>query len=67
MSKESLIDDIKVDCDVARRSLDRSGWKVETGEGWQGWLADFGWAEGLSQGEIDRVEEGVLGKGEEKL
>jgi len=32
--QQALIDDIKLDCDVARRSLDREAWSLrETGKG----------------------------------
>lgn len=33
-SKQELIDDIKMDCNVARRSLEREAWSLqETGDG----------------------------------
>ena len=46
MSKESLIEDIKTDCDVARKSLERLAYRrvgVE-GEGRE-WLQGFSWVE----------------------
>lgn len=34
---QALIDDIKFDCEVARRSLERERWRLEGGgEGWKG-------------------------------
>jgi hypothetical protein len=59
-----LIDDIKFDCEVARRSLDREGYEKAKGEGW---LREFGWREGV---DVKSVEREVLGgdkEGEGKL
>jgi riboflavin kinase len=44
LSKESLIDDIKTDCDVARNSLARDAYRRVglEGEG-KDWLLDFSW------------------------
>ena len=72
-SLESLVSDIKTDCDVARRSLDREGYrgyaleKAESGA----WLRNFEWAEQLKGEEVEAVEarelgEGADGKGQEK-
>ncbi|KAK5946587.1 riboflavin kinase [Knufia obscura] len=69
VSKESLIEDIMVDCAVAERSLGREGWRIESGGNgeWEGWLRDFGWARGLTERDVERVEEKVLKVGDEKL
>lgn len=46
VSKESLIEDIKTDCDVARRSLAREAYRRVglEGEGKE-WLLDFAWVD----------------------
>ncbi len=45
VSKESLIEDIHVDCRVARSSLEREAYRrYEEGE-WGKWLRDFQWVE----------------------
>jgi riboflavin kinase len=45
-SKESLIEDIKTDCDVARRSLEREGYRRVSLEGEEKeWLLNFSWVE----------------------
>ena len=62
-SLEALVDDIKTDCEVARRSLERKGyleWKEDDKEG--GWLREFGWIEGV---DVGRVEGEVL-KGDKR-
>lgn len=42
VSKESLIEDIKTDCEVARRSLEREAYRRVGVEGeWKEWLLDF--------------------------
>lgn len=72
-SLESLVSDIKTDCDVARRSLDRDGYRgyaLDKGESGK-WLRNFEWAEQLKGEEVEAVEarelgEGAGGKGEEK-
>lgn len=64
MSKESLVEDILTDCCVAERSLQREHWRLEREEGWERWLRDFTWAEGLTSKEIEKVEEKVLGGGD---
>jgi len=53
VSKESLIEDIKTDCDVARKSLEREGYRRVglEGEG-KKWLLDFSWV-GSGGGEED--------------
>lgn len=61
VSKESLISDIMVDCEVAKRSLGRDAYKVGAGQGWEGWLRDFGWAEGQSELDVANAERRVLG------
>lgn len=53
VSKESLIEDIHVDCEVARRSLEREAYRG-FGEGeWAEWLRDFGWVEKEGGGKED--------------
>ena len=47
---ESLIRDIRVDCEVARRSLEREGWGPG---GEKGWLEGEGWSESKR---IEKVE-----------
>jgi len=58
VSKDSLIDDIKTDCDVARQSLARPAYARH---GVEAWLKDFAWAEGFSKGDVESVERRVLG------
>jgi hypothetical protein len=63
VSKESLIEDIKTDCDVARRSLEREGYrKVGLEEEGKEWLLNFSWVDSL--GSIaaggERVEMGMV-------
>jgi len=67
VSKESLIEDIRTDCRVAERSLRRVGWRLEDEKGWEEWLRDFRWAEGLTWKDVEKVEDKVLAKGDEKL
>ncbi|KAK5100187.1 riboflavin kinase [Exophiala xenobiotica] len=67
VSKESLIEDIRTDCRVAERSLRRVGWRLEDEKGWEEWLRDFGWAEGLTWKDVEKVEDKVLAKGDQKL
>ena len=44
VSKESLIEDIMKDCDVARKSLDRPAYRRVEAEGEsRDWLLDFNW------------------------
>jgi riboflavin kinase len=52
VSKESLIEDIKTDCDVARKSLERESYRRVglEGEGKE-WLLNFSWAYTESRGE----------------
>jgi riboflavin kinase len=57
---ESLIEDIKVDCEVARRSLERSAYQKFAEEGVERkWLEDFGWRQGV---DAKKVEDQVLKK-----
>ena len=55
LSKESLIEDIRTDCDVARRSLEREAYRRVGAEGAEGgigeWLRDFGWVEKGKEGQ----------------
>ncbi|KAK4950541.1 riboflavin kinase [Elasticomyces elasticus] len=64
VSKESLIEDILEDCEVAKRSLLRENWREESSETWEGWLWDFSWADDISQADVERVEAQTLGKQE---
>jgi riboflavin kinase len=62
-SKESLIEDIKTDCDVARRSLERESYRKVGLEGEEKeWLLNFSWVES-SSGE----EEGGDGHGSSSI
>lgn len=56
VSKESLIDDIKLDCDVARRSMERSAYQKYKDDAW---LKEFGWKD---QVDVEKVEREVLKK-----
>jgi len=52
-----LVEDIKIDCDVARRSLERDAYvSFKEGE-CKKWLTDFGWME---QVDAQQVEKEVL-------
>ena len=56
-SLEALVDDIKMDCDVARRSLERDAYqKYRSDE----WLRRFEWASGV---DVNAVEKDVVGDG----
>lgn len=57
-SLEDLVTDIKEDCNVAKRSLERDAY-VSWKEG-EGWLREFGWAEEM---DVKRAEEEVLKMG----
>lgn len=62
VSKESLIEDIKFDCEVARESMERSAY-VKFRE--EPWLREFGWREDV---DVEKVEREVLNKdGEAKM
>lgn len=57
-SLEALVDDIKKDCEVARRSLERTAYqKYQSDE----WLRHFDW---VKEVDIKAVEEEVVGEGE---
>lgn len=56
VSKESLISDIKVDCDIARRSLERSAYERHKADAC---LKEFGWKDNV---DVDQVEREVLNK-----
>jgi len=60
VTKESLIEDIKTDCDVARKSLEREGYRKVglEGEGKE-WLLDFSWV-GSGRGEDGGGEHGTV-------
>ncbi|KAL6249260.1 riboflavin kinase [Rhinocladiella similis] len=55
-SLEALVDDIKTDCDVARRSLERDAYEKYKDEPW---LKDFEW---MKSTDTDKVEKEVLKK-----
>ncbi|OCT46434.1 Riboflavin kinase [Cladophialophora carrionii] len=60
VSLEALVDDIKIDCDVARRSLDREAYATYKQDGeWRAWLTDFKWMESV---DTKQVEKEVLNK-----
>jgi riboflavin kinase len=62
VSKESLVEDIKIDCDVARRSLERNAYQKYQEEAW---LRDFTWKDSI---DVEKVEREVLNKdGEAKM
>ena len=60
------------DCKVAERSLGRTSWRIDDVEKeaggnekrkeWEGWLRDFGWARDMTDGDVKKVEDEVLGK-----
>lgn len=58
VSLEALVKDIKIDCEVAARSLQRKAYKVfadeVTNEGKGSWLAEFAWVEGVDAAEVER-------------
>ena len=44
MSLDALVEDIRVDCEVAAKSLEREGYRKYANEGeGRRWLEDFGW------------------------
>ncbi|KAJ9628409.1 uncharacterized protein PV06_06523 [Exophiala oligosperma] len=55
-SLEALVDDIKTDCDVARRSLQRESYQKYKHEPW---LMDFEWIKAM---DADKLEKEVLKK-----
>ena len=62
VSVEKLIEDISIDCEVARRSLDRAAYRSLRSEKW---LQDFSWADGdqvNADGEMGINKEGQGGK-----
>jgi riboflavin kinase len=62
VSKEGLIEDIKIDCDVARRSLERSSYQKCQEEAW---LRDFAWKDSI---DIEKAERDMLNMdGEAKM
>jgi len=62
VSKESLIEDIKIDCDVAKNSLGRAEYDRFKNDDW---LKEFGWRD---QVDVQKVEREVLNKdGEAKI
>lgn len=56
VSKESLIEDIKVDCDVAKKSLDRENYRSLEHDDW---LRNFSWAKST---DVKEAEKEVLGE-----
>ncbi|KAJ9605258.1 riboflavin kinase [Cladophialophora chaetospira] len=60
VSLEALVEDIKIDCDVARRSLERTAYTKFKDEGeWSQWLKNFTWMESV---DTKQVEKEVLNK-----
>ena len=51
VSLEALVTDIKVDCEVAGRSLDRDAYRKLKGDEW---LGQFEWVKSVDAGEIER-------------
>lgn len=56
VSKESLVEDIREDCEVARRSLERSAYERYKDDAW---LREFEWKDNV---DVDKVEREVLNK-----
>lgn len=63
-SLEALVEDIKIDCEVAGRSLGRAKYQDFRGGEWGGWLRGFEWVERMGAGEVERVERREMGEGE---
>ncbi|KPI40086.1 Riboflavin kinase [Cyphellophora attinorum] len=63
-SLEALISDIKTDCDVARRSLEREGYQEVIGQGKEDgkWLRDFTWWQSWTEEQVRQVEAEEVGK-----
>ena len=57
-SLEALVDDIRADCHVARRSLARPAYETHAAAAW---LRDFGW---WREEDVRRLEEETVGRGE---
>jgi riboflavin kinase len=55
-SLESLIDDIKEDCEVAKRSLDREAYTKLKDDSW---LHNFSWA---ANTDVEKIEKEILGQ-----
>ena len=54
VSLEALVEDIKIDCDVARRSLEREAYVKYREEGeWNKWLTDFKWMERVDTKQVE--------------
>lgn len=51
VSLEALVNDINIDCEVARRSLARDGYDKFRGDEW---LGEFEWVKGVDAGEVER-------------
>ncbi len=80
-SLEALVDDIKTDCEVARRSLERKGYLRWMGIGEDGgegeaakaaiWLRQFGWMEEVDvegvEGEVLKGDKNGGGEGSRKV
>lgn len=65
VSLEALVKDIRIDCEVAQRSLQRESYLQYAREGNEegnggsasasgGWLAEFAWVEGVDAAEVER-------------
>lgn len=55
VSLEALIEDIKIDCDVARRSLEREAYvKFKEEPVWKKELTDFSWMESIDAKQLER-------------
>jgi riboflavin kinase len=59
-SLEALVDDIKTDCNVARKSLERKAYRKYEDDAW---LQQFDW---VNEVDTQAVEEEVVGDGEKK-
>jgi len=60
VSREALVEDIRTDCEVAERSLQRHAYQDFKGDGW---LRDFRWVDSSGRDELDKGGEGE-GEGE---
>ncbi|KAI1609822.1 riboflavin kinase [Exophiala viscosa] len=51
VSLDALVEDIRMDCDVAKRSLERPSYEKFKSEKW---LRDFGWMSNVDTGKVER-------------
>lgn len=63
-----MIEDIRTDCEVARRSLERPAYRRFAGGEQAEWLRDFGWVYAVDKAgdwgeKVEEVEREVVGGG----